>query len=202
MNSLKKTTIDVEKLFQSYFDFLNDEDIACFLDICSHNYCKNKEVIVKRGSKTRTFGFIVSGLIRGYYTNEKGEEINIFLRPQGSFVGSPDHLISNLPTKYIFESVLESEIILYDIEEFEKLCVKRPNLSQLLIWGLKNTLQTVLHRVEEMVDKLPEERYEDLLKRSPIFFQKAFNKHIANYLGITPVSLSRIIKRRKQSPNH
>ena len=47
-----------------------------------------------------------------------------------------------------------------------------------------------------MIDKSPEERYEELLQQSPQFFQTAFNKHIANYLGITAVSLSRIIRRK------
>lgn len=43
-----------------------------------------------------------------------------------------------------------------------------------------------------------EERYDALLARSPGFFQKAFLKHIANYLGMTPGSLSTIMKRKKE----
>ena len=50
-----------------------------------------------------------------------------------------------------------------------------------------------------LIDKSPEERYDALLQQSPQFFQTAFNKHIANYLGITPVSLSRIIRRKNKS---
>ena len=67
-----------------------------------------------------------------------------------------------------------------------------------MIAGLQENIQTLVFRVESLIDKLPEERYEELLERSPQFFQTAFNKHIANYLGITPNSLSRIIKRRKE----
>jgi FixJ family two-component response regulator len=51
------------------------------------------------------------------------------------------------------------------------------------------------YRIEESLTKLPVERYINLLNKNPELFQKVFNKHIANYLGITPVSLSRIRKR-------
>ena len=40
-----------------------------------------------------------------------------------------------------------------------------------------------------------EERYLDLLKLNPDFLEKSYDKYVASYLGITPVSLSRIKKR-------
>jgi len=52
-----------------------------------------------------------------------------------------------------------------------------------------------------LIDKMPEKRYEQLIETHPQFFQKAYNKHIANYLGITSVSLSRIIKRKLENRN-
>ncbi len=73
------------------------------------------------------------------------------------------------------------------------------NINRLYIAALQENIQTLVGRVEALIDQSPAERYEELLNRSPQFFQRAFHKHIANYLGITPVSLSRIINRRKSS---
>ena len=70
------------------------------------------------------------------------------------------------------------------------------NLSRLYIEGLKENVFTLLFRIEILASKSPAERYEALIKHHPQFFQKTYHKHIANYLGITPNSLSRIIKRQ------
>jgi len=42
----------------------------------------------------------------------------------------------------------------------------------------------------------PQKRYEDLLKQRPEIVQRIPQHYIASYLGITPVSLSRIRNRR------
>lgn len=42
----------------------------------------------------------------------------------------------------------------------------------------------------------PQQRYEELLKEYPNIIQRVPQHYIASYLGITPVSLSRIRNRR------
>ena len=142
--------------------------------------------------------FILSGVIRGYSTNANGEQLNLFLRPEGYFAAPYDQLFGNVPTKYSYESILLSDVLLFDLTEFEELCRQIPSFYEMYIWGLKSAVANSTYRIELMIEKTPEERYELLLKNYPIYFQKAFNKHIANYLGITPVSLSRIVKRTKE----
>lgn len=168
-----------------------------FLKICEYKKCKNKEIIIPAGTTTRKTFYIISGVVRGYSINKNGEELNLFLRPDGTFTIPFDQLLEKTPTKYTFESILQAEILLFDLDDFEALCNRLPVLYNMYLWALKSAIVIVTGRVEAMIEKTPEERYQQLLSNYPIFFQKAFNKHIANFLGITPVSLSRIIKRMK-----
>jgi hypothetical protein len=50
-------------------------------------------------------------------------------------------------------------------------------------------------RVLSFLSQSPEERYLHLLESQPAFLQKVPQHYLANYLGIPPVSLSRIRKR-------
>lgn len=193
------TTITNHTILKSIYPYLSTADIDALLAISEYCFCQNKETIIKKGDKTPTIFFILSGMVRGYFINERGEEKNIFLRPEHTLTGSPDTLFSNLPTKYTFESILETHLLIFDFKVFKTLLKERPNLIQLYIDGLQENVQTLVNRVEYLIDKSPEERYDALLQQSPQFFQTAFNKHIANYLGITPVSLSRIIRRKNKS---
>lgn len=186
----------IQKLLTSTFSFLKEEDINKLLEIGTYRKLGNKEIIIKSGENIPKVFFILKGMIRGYFTNAKGEEKNIFLRPEFTITGAPECLFHNQPTKYTFESILETELLIFNQKELQALSLQYPNFSQLYIEGLQENVLTLISRVESLIDLSPAQRYEALLQRSPQFFQTAFNKHIANYLGITPVSLSRIIKRR------
>ncbi len=184
------------KILIDTFPFLTESDIQQLLTIAEYRCYQNKEKIIRSGENARRTFFTLKGMVRGYFINKKGEEKNIFLRPERTLTGAPESLFQNKPTKYTFEAILETHLLIYDLNDFIKLAAQNPHINTLYIKGLEENIQTLIGRVEMMIDKSPEERYEELLKRSPQFFQTAFNKHIANYLGITAVSLSRIIRRK------
>jgi chromosome segregation ATPase len=52
-----------------------------------------------------------------------------------------------------------------------------------------------LKRVESFVLDKPEERYQKLIIQKPEIIKRVADKHIASFIGVTPVSLSRIRKR-------
>lgn len=161
----------------------------------------NREVIIREGEFSEKVFFILRGMIRGYFINRHGEERNIFLRPEGTFTGSPNCLFSGEPSRYTFESILETEILLFNYSRFLAMEGDHPFMAQLNRLAMIENLRTLISRVDSLVGRTPEERYLDLLKQNPQFFQKAFHKHIANYLGITAVSLSRIMKRQSAARN-
>ena len=189
------TSDQIRQTLHNTYPFLQKNDLDLLLQISNYQFFANRELIIKAGQKPKQGFFILKGMIRGYFLNQKGEEKNIFLRPEHTITAAPETLIQGKPTKYNFESILESHLLVMDMEELKRLIHQSPGLTQMFIEGLQENIMTLITRVEALIDKSPEERYQDLLNRSPQFFQKAFHKHIANYLGITAVSLSRIIKR-------
>lgn len=186
------------KILTETFVFLTKQDIEQLLAIAQYKCYQNKEVIIKSGENTKKIFFTLKGMVRGYFINKKGEEKNIFLRPEHTITGAPESLFQNKSTKYTFEAILETHLLVFNFNDFLELAESNFRITNLYIKGLQENIQTLIGRVEMMIDKSPEERYEALLKQSPQFFQTAFNKHIANYLGITPVSLSRIIRRKSK----
>lgn len=191
-------TLTIRNILKTTYPFLEIKDIDLLLRIGQYQVLKNKVPIIQVGTTAKKSFFILSGMIRGYYINQKGEEKNVFLRPEHTISGAPDTLFADTKTKYTFESILESHLLVFDHPTFRDASEQYPNLNKMYIAALQETIQTLIFRVESLIDKLPEERYEELLQRSPQFFQTAFNKHIANYLGVTPNSFSRILKRKKE----
>ena len=99
------------QILKSTYPFLTNDDIKALLAISEIRVCHNKEVLIRSGQNNQNSFFILKGMIRGYYINKKGEEKNIFLRPEHTISGAPECLFHNKPTKYTFESILETEIL-------------------------------------------------------------------------------------------
>ena len=186
----------ITEILKETYPFLLDSDIESLMRIAKLKQVSNKTVLIKGGEVSKKLFFIAEGLIRGYFTNDKGVEKNIFLRPERTITGAPNSLFNDRPTKYTFEAVGNCVLLEYTQEDFGRLSIENSQFTKMYVQGLHEVIKTLIFRVESLIDKMPEERYEQLINTNPIFFQKAYNKHIANYLGITSVSLSRIIKRK------
>lgn len=197
---MKNDITTATQFLSKKFPLLNKEDIHLFLSICEYKQFKNKEILFHVGSTARKAAFILKGTVRGYLINKEGEEKNLILRVQGTFMGVPEWLFGNSPAKYTYEAILDCELLLFNLVDFEDLAKKNDAVFNLYAYALKEQIIVMMYRIETMITLSPEERYKDLLSKYPHFFQSVFNKHIANFLGITPVSLSRIIKRLKDNP--
>ena len=59
---------------------------------------------------------------------------------------------------------------------------------------LENLVQQQMDREKDLLIDSPLERYNRVLKRSPKLFQEIPHKYIANYLRMSPETLSRLKK--------
>lgn len=77
----------------------------------------------------------------------------------------------------------------------QDLVARNPKLEANRKYVLQRLLKESMERVESFVLLTPEERYQRFVKDYPGITNRVQDKYIANVLGITPVSLSRIRKR-------
>jgi CRP-like cAMP-binding protein len=179
------------------FPFLKEADAEAFIKICRFDTFDAKELILYAGSTSRHVFLTLSGFVRGYVHDTEGVEKNIILRGAGKFTSVPEWLFEAKPTRYNIEAISKSTVLMVSFPEFEALAQVNPAIFALYTLALKDNLNMIMYRLESQILLTPEERYYDLLEKHPHIFQEAYNKHIANFLGITPVSLSRLMKRRK-----
>ncbi|HPI20504.1 MAG TPA: Crp/Fnr family transcriptional regulator, partial [Candidatus Kapabacteria bacterium] len=89
-----------------------------------------------------------------------------------------------------------SNLISINRENFIKLQELYPEIKigfqKYLFQRFRNYANLFLSRIKDS----PQERYEELIKNHPEILQRIPQHYIASYLGITPVSLSRIRNRK------
>lgn len=167
------------------------------LKISKYEKKDTKEIISKSGNHSKKVILILKGSVRGYIINEDGTEKNVLLRSAGIFIADAIGLFKNKPQRYTFETIGKVNMLIFKFKDFEALAYKDPIILRLYLSILKEAILRLTYRVESLITKNNEDRYLDLLKLDPVFLRSAYSKHVANYLGMTPVSLSRIMKRVK-----
>ncbi len=154
---------------------------------------KRGEIFIEKGMVEKDLFFIRKGLTRSYFINEKGDEITFQLFPENYVMGNVHALLFNEPSKFVYQALEDTKVYVIDSDSFQNMIAQNPNVLNLNQMNFRNIpLKQAFQRVESFVLFSPEERYLKYMKDHPTVINRAPDKYIANVLGITPVSLSRI----------
>ncbi len=150
--------------------------------------------IAKIGETPSKIYMLVKGLMRVYLPTESGKEFNKnFFMPM-SFVGSYSALIKNEPSKLIYESLTECKVYEIDFDELINLCKLDIAISNLYNRIVEQVFIKYEERHLQLISMDAKQRYLELRKQISDIDLLIPQYHIASYLSITPVQLSRIRK--------
>lgn len=150
-----------------------------------------KTVLIREGEVSKQIIFVKQGILR-LWANNNGEDITFRFCFENEVVSS---FLGSEPSIFTIESIEPSTVILLRIEDFMQLLQDTPEFKDELIHILVKRLNDYGKLFLSRITKNPEERYLDLMKSNPEVFSRVPQHYIATYLGITPVSLSRIRNR-------
>lgn len=166
-----------------------------FQDIFNVVKVSSKTILLHEGEVSNNIFFIKKGCIRMWF-NKDGRDITLQFFFEGQVVASIDSFMSDQPSMFTVESIEPSEVISISKDSFMQLHQTYPELKEgfqeILFQRFRNYAQLFLSRIKDT----PKERYEDLLKNHPEIIKRVPQHYIASYLGITPISLSRIRNRK------
>jgi len=154
------------------------------------------EIVINDGDKINSIFYIRKGLVRSYLINDKGEEITFQLFAEKQLFGNVHTILFNEPSKFTFETLENTKVYFTDLKAFQDLRTANSDFINLDngVFG-RQILKQAFQRIDSFVFLSPEKRYQQYLKDYPNIINRVPDKYIANVLGITPVSLSRIRQR-------
>ena len=171
--------------------------LSLIRNVKSQSFSKG-EILIQKGSSRKELYFIRKGLVRSYSeaVTADEEEITFQLFPENYVLGNFHSIFLQEPSKFCYQALEQTHVysVLYD--SFMEAIDQNPTLVGFSRRFLgKRVVKQAFHRVESFVFLTPEERYKKYMKDYPNVINRAPDKYIANVLGITPTSLSRIRKR-------
>jgi len=166
-----------------------------FQNIFVEREIPSKTILLNEGEIASQLFFIKKGCLRMWF-NKDGKDITLQFFFEGQAVASIESLLSVQPSLFTIESIEPTSFISISKENFELLHKHYPALKEgfqeIILQRFSNYASLFLSRIKDT----PRERYEDLIKNHPEIIKRVAQHYIASYLGITPISLSRIRNRK------
>jgi CRP-like cAMP-binding protein len=120
------------------------------------------------------------------------ESTIVFTYPY-SFSGIADSFLTQTPSTYFFETLTASAFLRTTHQQVEELMKEFPNIQSLILKAASFALKGVLERVVELQCFTAEEKFRQLLKRSPHVLNLIPHKYLASYLAIDASTFSRLL---------
>jgi len=138
--------------------------------------------------------FVKQGCLRLWF-NKGGKDITVQFFVENQAVSSLESFLRRAQSMFSIESVEPTTVAQIRRNDWDALFLLVPSLKdgllELIIQRMENYAHLFLSRIKDS----PRERYEALARERPDLIQRVPQHYIASYLGITPVSLSRIRNR-------
>jgi CRP-like cAMP-binding protein len=186
---------------ESHYEFLNsysdipEELVQDLLNFTEFKTIKEGTQLVKLGEVPSKVYMLVSGMLRCFLITESGKEFNKGFYLPISFAGPVAALIKKEPSLFVFEALSDCEIYEIDYYKLMDLCKKNESLNIFYSKVLETIYLAYEKRLVELISLNATDRYLELKKQVPGLEELIPQYHIASYLGITPVQLSRIRKK-------
>ncbi len=170
---------------------LPPESLDKMSEIVELTEVKKGTLIVEADKICRNIFFVAQGIVRAY-CYAKGRDITFWIGDEGSVALSMQSYINNIPGYEYIVTIEDCILYKMSVDNLKHLFRHDINIAN---WGRVFAEKEILRAEKSLIPQLfttGKERYEALLRQQPQLLNRIPLENIASFLGVTPVSLSRI----------
>lgn len=150
------------------------------------------EYFIMQGDKPSNLAFIISGIFRVFCITEAGDEKILAFRTKGQAIAAYTPFLEDKPTWYSIQALEPGKLITIFLDDFKKLSSGHPCWEKVIKEYLIALFIEKENRERAFLTEDATTRYLNFKKQFPELDNRIHNFHVASYLGISPVTLSRI----------
>lgn len=156
---------------------------------------KKGDFLISAGDTDYKLFFVDSGLIRIFIDTENGEQFTRTFIKEGQFSAETTYYWQQIPIPVSAQALEDCEILYCDYAEYDALSTTNIDFAKLMIAEFKR--YKIRHQTRELLlQSLTVEEYYTRVKQDfPDIEMRIKQCHLASYLGVSEVTLSRIKKK-------
>lgn len=178
---------------------LTEAEQAHFVSMLKIRRLLPRQYVVQQGDVCKYESYVCKGFLRSFYVDEKGNEHTLHFAMEDWWISDSTSFHLQVPATRNIVALETSVLIQIGKAELEQLYLDVPAFER--FWRIMEQKAGIAQdqRILNAISMTGAERYEALIAKYPTLEQRLPQRHIASYLGITPVFLSQIRKNRSGS---
>ena len=153
-----------------------------------------KQLLQEIAQPVDNFHFVYQGLVRYYYLDHQGREMNKAFYKENWPVGNLSAVIMKEVSRFAIATLEPSTLVKYSHQQTLDIMPDNPSWQRLFNRSCQLMLVRNERREAELLSNSTRQRYLQFLKNFPDLEHRIPQYHIASYLGTTPVALSKYKK--------
>ncbi len=186
----------MEELIEYILQFgtINQQQIALISRKAQELHLRTGEYFSEAGKVSQRVGFILEGIIRVCYYNNKGEETTKYFIEENNMVVDLNSFDNEIPSSSYVEALTDCRIVFFSRKDWKELSSTIVGWDAIVQKIIARALLQKVARISPLLSQDATTRYLQFLDIYPTLANRIPLSYIASYLGITQSSLSRIRK--------
>ncbi|MGD1840097.1 MAG: Crp/Fnr family transcriptional regulator [Thermonemataceae bacterium] len=153
---------------------------------------KKHQFLVQSGSSVQNDYFVLSGLLKAYYTNDEGKEHILQFAMEDWWVTDYQAYFKRIKATTDIDCLEDCEVLCLSLQNRDKLCADLQKIEH--FFRVKSNLGYIAlqRRILSLLDRDAKGRYEELKTLYPSLLQRVPKTILAAYLGVSRETLSRL----------
>jgi len=171
---------------------ISDEEFDLISGHFSHRKIRRKQYLIGQGDDVTYEYLVLSGIYKVFYVDENGKELIVqFAKENWWMTDYPAFFRQQKATMYI-ECIQEGEVLCATLQSRETLAANLHKMEHFYRIKLTNGYLALQQRVKLLLSSTLQQRYEEFARLYPDLLQSVPKKIIAEYLGVSRETLSRL----------
>lgn len=202
INDRNRTNPNAHDKLRSAFESLvplSEQEWALLSSAFEERVVDSKTIITREGEIEKEVYFVSSGLARLFYQTKNDDQITAFIFCENMFASCLESFIRQHPSTQNLETLEKCTLLVLTKDKLDVLYEQVPKTHVIMRKVMEARFIASQQLLSSYILAGPKERYELFALHYPHLVQRVPQYILASFLGITPVSLSRIRKRIARS---
>lgn len=171
---------------------ISDEEFEYIKSFFTVKKVRKHQYLIHQGDEVKNEFLVKSGIFKVFYLDSQGKEYIVQFAQENWWMSDYYAFFKQQSAEMYIECLVEGEVICLTLESREKLAPELHKMEHFFRIKLSNGYIALQQRIKLLLSSNPQQRYEEFAKSYPSLLQKVPKKLIAEYLGVSRETLSRL----------
>lgn len=190
--NLQKSSVEPLLAYFNHLIPLNKEERNAVTELFKSRLYRKRQYVLQEGDVCNHFNFVVSGCLRMYKTDEKGNTHIIQFASENWWMIDIGSFHGRKPSALHIDAFEDTTVLQISYESLISLYINYPKFDKIFRVLIENSFVTLQNRLLQNISSTAEERYLSFLDTYSHLSNRLPQTQIASFLGITPEFLSKL----------